>query len=255
VPAKFAKRVNAEGNLAAWATVLGLATYKHDIFDYNNQAMAIERTNLMPGHDSQIKTLRTQILSTLIMAAVFVAVMTISGASLTILSTQSYSLAGKIKTLEPAKGQYDVKNQELQKLQMVMGKIKSLDNIRVTLPSNQMQILTIYKNIAKSIPDGVWLSDVNFGMPKGKDAKGNYTAEISGNSINDQNILEFVKRLNEAGGFKNLALKKMEALENKDKAAVATVSRVGQVKKFILEGELEGNAGIKKLEIISSGAK
>lgn len=247
VPAEFAKKVNAEGNLSAWATVLGLATYKLDAFDYNKSGMAIDRVNLMPGYLARIKGHVVQVLSTLAMAAVFIFIMIISGASFMMLSVHGRTLVNEIKTLEYVKGEYEGKNSELQKLSMVMDKVKSLDKVRSTLPSNQMQILTVYKNMTKAIPEGVWLSDINFNPP--------HAVEIKGNSINDQNILEFVKRLNESGGFKKVSLKTMEALEKKDKAAAATIGAMSPVKKFTLQAELGVDVGTEKLELISGGVK
>jgi|GEM_PF-5005167 len=260
VPAQFAKKVNAEGNLTAWAAVLGLATYKLDIFGYQKDSMAIDLVNFMPGYLSIIRTRATQVISTLAMAVVFAFVIITAGATFLAMSAKNYSLASDIKTLEPIKAQYEEKNQELNKLNMFMDKVKSLDKVRSTLPSNQMQIINIYKIITSSIPEGVWLIDVTFSPTKMPDVKEvnngkNYTTEIRGNSINDQNILEFVKKLNDAGGFKKIYLKKMEAIDKKDKSLATSAAEGDKVKKFTLQGELEVDASTKKLELLAGGAK
>lgn len=248
VPAEFAKKVNAEGNLAAWATVVGLATYKLDVFDYNEELGAIDRVNLLPGAASLRKTRATQVLTTLAMAAVFAIVMFASATSYTITSSHGKSLTAEIKTLEPVKAQHATKTEELQKLTIVMGKIKSLDGVTNTLPSNQTQVLAVYKNINKSIPEGVWLADVSFTAPS--------SVELQGNSINDQNILEFVKKLNESGGFKKVSLKTMEVFEKqKTNTATAASGDAASLKKFTLEGEVAADATADKLEILSGGVK
>lgn len=249
VPAEFAKKVNAEGNLSAWANVLGLATYKLDIFDHNKDGDAIDRVNLLPDAGS-IKHIRsTQMLSTLAMAAVFAFVTIISGVSYSMLLANGSNISAQISGLKNVKGEYEGKNQELQKLSLVMSNVKSLDSVRSGIPSNQTQILTVYKNIANAIPEGVWLSDVNFTAPK--------DVEIKGNSINDQNILEFVNKLNETGGFQKVSLKTMAIQEAKpnDKSATAPTGMSANVKKFTLQGDLMRDAKAEKLELLSGGVK
>lgn len=250
VPALFAKKVNAEGNLAAWATVLGLATYKLDLFGYKKSNAAIDQVNLLPGNMAKMKARITAILSTLAMSVILAIVIVLAALSFVIFSTQGRMLSNEINILEPVKGQFDEKTHELQKFSMVMDKVKSLDKVRATLPSNQLQILTVYKNITKSIPEGVWLVDITFPNPK--------YVEIKGNSINDQNILEFVKQLNNTGGFKKVSLKTMQAQEktdSKEKSTAPVDSSASPVKKFTMQGDLLDDAGTKKLELIAGGVK
>lgn len=249
VPAEFAKKVNAEGNLSSWATVLGLATYKLDIFDYHDEGTAIDHVNLLPEAQSIRKTRSTKILSTLAMAALLAMVVFVSGVSYSMLLSKSSTLSAEIQKLDKVKDEYDDKNKEMQKLSIVMDKVKSLDGVRNKLPSNQLQILNTYKNITKSIPEGVWLSDMKYTAPK--------DVEINGNSINDQNILEFVDQLNQSGGFKKVALKTMAVQENKanEKGGTNATGASAGVKKFTLVGELPIDEKTQKLEILSGGVK
>ncbi len=248
VPAEFAKKVNAEGNLAAWATVLGLATYKLDVFDYNKKCDVIDRVNLLPGAEIQKKSRVLQLLSALVVSAVFAFVVTTSVLTFLLLIINSNSLSSQINGLASVKNEYETKNNEMQKLKNVMDKVKSLDSVKDTLPSNQAQVIGVYKHITQSIPEGVWLSEINFSLPK--------FAEIRGNSINDQNILEFIKRLNESGGFKKVSLKTMEVVDKGD-TKTTTSPAVGtyNVKRFAIQCELMLDAAATKLEIISSGVK
>jgi type IV pilus assembly protein PilN len=260
VPAEFARKVNAEGNLTSWAAVLGLATYKLDIFGYKKDNMAINSVNLMPSYQSIIRSRAAQIISSLVMAALFAVVLTISIATLVAVLAQGYSLAGSIKTLEPVKAEYEGRNHELQQLSVAMDKVKSLSKLHATLPSNQAQIINIYKAITSSIPEGAWLSDVSFSQQKAIDSKDasspkEYIAEIHGNATDDQNILEFVKKLGEAGGFRKVSIKTMEAIDKKDQTPTNSATASSSVKKFTLLGELEESVGIKKLELLTSGAK
>lgn len=244
VPAEFTSKVNAEGNLSAWATVLGLATCKLDAFDYKKDTDAINRVNLFPAAPFIKKNQVTQVLSTIAMAAIFVFVMFISGSSFLVLSASGSQLTSEIKILEPVKGEYATKNENLQKLTLTMEKIKSLDGVKSSLPSNQSQILLAYKELTKSIPEGVWLSEISFKPPSSLD--------IKGNSINDQKILEFVNNLNSSSGFKKISLKTMEAIE---KAEKDKLNAGPAIKKFMLQGDFQDSSGIEKLELISGGVK
>lgn len=247
VPSEFAKKVNAEGNLSAWSTVLGLATCKLDAFDCKKDTDAINKVNLFPGSIFIKKNQVTKVLSTLAMAAVFSFVAFISGASFLVLNASGSQLVNEIKSLESVKGDYAVKNENLQKLTLTMEKIKSLDGVKSSLPSNQSQILLAYKELTKAIPEGVWLNEINFKPPSSMD--------IKGNSINDQKILEFVNNLNNSGGFKKISLKTMEAIEKTEKDKTATAGAASSVKKFMLQGDFLDSAGLNKLDLISSGVK
>lgn len=248
VPAEFAKKVNAEGNLSAWAAVVGLATYKLDVFGYNSSGKGIDLVNLLPGYKEIIKNRATQLVSTVASAASFIIMMFLAFASYALTASHGSSLAEEIKKLEPIKSQYEDKTKELQRLSVVMGRVKSLDGVRNTLPSNQVQLLTMYKDINNAIPEGVWLANVEFTAPA--------SVELQGNSINDQSILEFVKKLNQSGGFKKVSLKTMQVFENKnDKKATSASGDAASLKKFVLQGDVAKNSDTEKLEILSGGVK
>lgn len=248
VPEQFAKKVNAEGDISAWASTVGIASRRYDIFGYEGMDghNYINMSNLLPGCEDNKKAERISILSTVGVAG-FLAV-TLLGILLSYgaMTSKSGALADEVKSMVEVEPKYQTKMIESQKLSLVMSQVNSLDDIRDSLPSNQSSIISAYKHITTVIPEGVWLQEVNYIVPKG--------IEINGRAINDKSILDFVNKLNEGKEFEKIALKTMEIEEKKGVLPNPLVGS-GNIKNFTLEGKIKDNVSMKGLEFLTGGAK
>jgi Tfp pilus assembly PilM family ATPase/Tfp pilus assembly protein PilN len=249
VPEKFAKQVNAEGNISSWAPTVGIASRKLDIFEYekDTSSILINAVNLIPGYASYKKTLRAAVLGTLGTAAASVVLMLSLLASYVALASAGMALASEIASMDKIEAEYNEKLSQTQRLTLVMNQVKSLDDIKSSLPSNQTSIITAYRNITSVIPEGIWLNEVTYTGPT--------KIEILGNSSSDDSILDFVKNLNNTGGFEKLALKTMQTEEEKKDAKAIAASNAAAVKVFKMEGDIKKNAASSGLEILSNEVK
>lgn len=246
VPEKFAKQVNAEGNLAAWAVTLGLATEKFDAFDNNTiEHPGVDNVNLLPNVLQIKKSEKTRVVAALGMFAFFVNSILGMSTSYAMLSNKSYRLSNEIDVLKVSKVEedYNAKKAEVARLSLMVTKMSSLTDIRTSLPSNQTQLLTAYKHINKSIPEGVWLTDVDFVFP--------LVLKVEGKAIGDQNIIEFVKALDDGKIFSDISIKNMEAEKENPNAKSTEISSKVTVKEFVLQGILLENAAMQKLQLLS----
>ncbi len=253
VPEKFAKKVNAEGNIAPWASTVGIAARRVDPFEYEHDTPEINKVNIMPGGMEHKEEQRMSLLSLLGVAALLALIIAQICLSITWLQNKSSRLASKVEELKHIEDEYNSKFSESQRLSVVMTQVKSLDSIKDSLPSNQSSIISAYTQITQVIPEGVWLTEINYTLPD--------KIKITGSSINDSNILEFVNRLNDGKIFQKVSLKTMNVIDaSKEKDKSANNSSIQQansnIKNFSLEGSIIGNSSTKNaMQIISGEAK
>jgi Tfp pilus assembly PilM family ATPase/Tfp pilus assembly protein PilN len=247
VPELFARKVNAEGNLSAWAPTIGISARKIDVFGHEKGIAAIDRINLLFEGEVYKQKQRTSVLSTIAVAGVLILTLALIANSFLSTIISGNSLSTQISSMDKIEAAYNEKLAEAQKLTLVMNQVSSLDNIKNSLPSNQTSILAAYNHITNVIPEGVWLSDVTYTAPD--------KIEISGNSVNDESILQFVDALNSGNFFEKLVLKNMQTTEEaKDPKAIAK-TEASLVKNFHLEGSVKKNTASAGLEILSGEAK
>lgn len=249
VPEKFAKQVNAEGNIAAWASTVGIATRKLDVFDYeeNEGVDPISRVNLLPESTIDKKNKRMSVMSLIATAAV--CLLFVYGIADSYYGQTSTAMQYKndLAGLATVESKHSNIVSEAQKLTLLMNQVKSLDGIKSDLPSNQKNILMAYDHIQKSIPEGIWLKEVNY-LSSNK-------IEITGNSVSDQSILEFTKRLNDGKEFSRVVLKTMETKEKDDNAVPnPMLGSDRRVKIFTLEGTVSADAAAG-IEVLTSEVK
>ena len=154
------------------------------------------------------------------------------------INNETKLIENKVQNLSHIKLEYDQKLNNLKKLSVVMTKVKSLDDIRENLPSNQLQIISSYKHLTKSVPEGIWLEKVDFIFPD--------QIAIHGKSIDDKRITQFVKDLDSSEDFLQISLKSMEAIKQK----TDTLNKTITVKKFLLEGIIKTNQSNVSRELL-----
>jgi hypothetical protein len=244
VPEKFSKKVNAEGNISAWASTVGISTRRLDIFDYESSInkSPISRSNLLPRY-KEMKTDKIKaIVSVIFGMGVSILVTIAIGISFLSLNHSYNNLSNEIENMQGIETLHNDKLDYAQKLSIMLMQVSSLDDIQKSIPSNQYSILSAYDHVAKSIPEGIWLSGISY--------KGPNAIVLEGMSLNDHNILSFVKRLNMNDKVMKVSIKNMNTevikeIKNlpKDIPVLPGSGEELSVKKFLLEGVVTAEYG------------
>lgn len=238
---QYTDTVNAEGRLSAWVVTMGLATSKLDAFGRLKQLAKISNMNMLPEAVHLKKAERIKVLSRGSAIAALGLLLAIAGISYTTVYNKGRELNQAIAPLSQIEQQYNTEMSKLERLRTVKDKIDALDKVRTELPSNQLVLLSAYQYLGKTIPDGIWLKEVTFESPN--------SVTIVGNSVDDQNILEFVNALNKSEQFNHISLKTMQAV----KEMTMNAQQAMAVKKFELGGEFV--TGKKPSETTAAGTQ
>lgn len=224
VPLRLTSRVQGQENLSAWAVTMGTAIRQLNIFGYLKKGKPEQTNNLLPGSDTFIRQERFKLVSKMCLVAVASLVLFISSSVSIGLFMTSRSLYWQLFELSNVESEHQTITTQLQKLSKNSKRLRSLDEIKATLPSNQKPLLVAYKRLNTVIPEGVWLKEMTFSEPQ--------SIEITGSAIGDQQILDFIGLLNEGGEFEKVSLKTMKTTSDKDLYAKRSV----QIKTFVLHG-------------------
>jgi len=233
VPENFAKQVNAEGNISAWATTVGIATRKLDIFDTEKHSGVadINLSNLLPSHKANKENKIKSIFSTFIGIIMLLVFMAGVGASFLSLKNKNASLEEEITGMGDVESIFAEKSYEKQQLSILTNQVNSLGTIQDSLPSNQPGIIISFKHISDSYPEGIVLNEVKYKNPN--------KLTIKGISVNDHAILSFVKRLNSQSKIMKVALKNMETETNKKSSSIPGIQVLPtSIKNFTLSGTI-----------------
>jgi len=102
---------------------------------------------------------------------------------------------------------YEQKLARAKELTGITGQLREIRSLPDALPLNQAKLAAALKDIHESIPAGVWLENFNYKFP--------HDIELRGNAFYDADILAFMNALSQKNGFAGIALKMMEAKEQK----------------------------------------
>lgn len=250
VPEKFSKQVNAEGNVSAWAAVIGIANRKLDILDIKKaKGLAnINLSNLLPNYQRDKNNKINSIFSTLIGVIAFFACLVVLSSSYMALNNTEKKLKSEIQSMSNVEATYKITLEGAQQLTVLLKQIDSLDEVQASLPSNQPGIIAAFKHISESYPQGITLKEVVYAHPR--------SITIEGVSVNDQSILLFMKKINEKKNIMRVAIKNMETeTKNIDKTPNNPIINAPiSLKNFTLTGSINIVNGQGQLvDIIKTG--
>ena len=233
VPEQFAKKVNAEGNISAWATSVGIAMRKLDVFDVEkHEGVAdINLSNLLPNFEKNKANAIKSVASSF--AGVILLLMSATALGLSFISLQNHnkSLVSEIESMGDVESKYAVTNEEFNRVSILVNQGDSLGNIQSSLPSNQPVLIIALKHISQSFPDGLYLNEVSYNLPN--------EITIKGMSVNDHAILSFVKTLNEKPEIMKVSLKTMETeTKENSKNIKGLPNQPSATKNFTLSGSI-----------------
>jgi hypothetical protein len=251
VPAKFSKQVNAEGNISAWAAVIGIANRKLDILDIQKcKGLAnINLSNLLPNYQRDKNNKINSKFSTFVGLGASVGCLAALGSSYLALNNTKQKLEAEVQSMNAVEPKYKTTLEGAQLLTVLVKQIDSLDDVQASLPSNQTGVIVAFKHLSESYPEGVLLKEVIYQHPGG--------IIINGVAVNDQSILSFIKKINEKKEIMSVAIKTMETdTKQAGKTPNSSVPNVpSSLKNFTLAGSINIVNGQGQLvDILKGGA-
>ncbi len=208
IPTAIAEYVDKEANRSAWAVALGLAVRRLDILGYLREITGADHVNLLAGAERFRAALRVDLYAKMGLIAASILTFCFFVGSFGALQAKTSTLEAQLAALHSVEPAYTLKLSKMNELNGLVKKFHSLDSMQNQLPSNQKRVLDAYRQIGAMIPYGVWLTEVKFTAPDRLD--------ITGNSVSDQNILQFIRSLNGGDMFAKVSLKTMISATEKD---------------------------------------
>ena len=203
IPENLKEKSSAEPNSSVFSSVLGLATRRLDVFGYYEYVTGTNNINLLPDRESVINEEKMKFLSRwglmifIVIAIIFGAFSFFSG------QVESEELDQKLIEYENLEKQRDDKQIVLDELvaekQSLSGMLEASKNIH----SNQKFMYSVLLGINSAVPEGVSLNSIDY---TGGDA-----LTITGLSISDQNIIQFIENLSQSKAIDKSSLLTMSA--------------------------------------------
>jgi len=209
LPANLKEKALAEQNLSVFSSVLGLATRKLDVFGRYEYITGTNNINLLPNREGVKNQEKMKFLSRWGIAIFTVLIVLFAGWSF-------FSDSSKLERVDNLMIEYNnlemLKNDKQIILDDIRVKQQSLSGmleVSKTLTSNQGLMYSVLLGINISVPQGVSLSNIKY--------PGGNTMTLTGLSISDQNILQFITNLQDTKVI--------------DKASLLTMSIIKQDKR------------------------
>ncbi len=207
IPEHLKEKASAEPNSSVFSSVLGLATRKLDVFGYYEYVTGTNNINLLPDRDSVKNQEKMKFLSR--WGIVIFLVLAVLFAGWHFFSDGASIEDGKKQLIEyqDLKKQKQAKLTTLNQLKNSRAELSGILEASKSITSNQSFMYSVLLGVNTSVPQGVSLNRINY-------AGGN-TLTISGLSISDQNILQFISNLAESSAIDKASLLTMSVKPNK----------------------------------------
>ena len=187
VPAQLEENVNYQ-NRSYFASVIGLAFRKLDVFGYFKFVTAVKNINLLPNRDNMIAQKKAKAYSNFAFKGVISIVAVIYVALFGFAFWQINTLNQKLIGYDQVVTDHELKTTEKNIVAKKLGKInKSLDLSR-SIVSNKTSSFRVLAQVASSVPKRVKFNSVEY--------NGSDLIVIEGEAYSDQDILKLIDNLN-----------------------------------------------------------
>ena len=187
VPAQLEENVNYQ-NRSYFASVIGLAFRKLDVFGYFKFVTAVKNINLLPNRDNMIAQKKAKAYSNFAFKGVIGIVAVIYVALFGFAFWQINTLNQKLIGYDQVVTDHELKTTEKNIVAKKLGKInKSLDLSR-SIVSNKTSSFRVLAQVASSVPKRVKFNSVEY--------NGSDLIVIEGEAYSDQDILKLIDNLN-----------------------------------------------------------
>jgi type IV pilus assembly protein PilN len=231
VPKNIEEKLSAEPNTSLFTASFGLATRKLDVFGYYAYVTGVNNINLLPNRDQVKNVEKAKFLGKLGLIAASAIVGLIIAATFFIQATEGDELNSAVSEYFELESKRNDLQMNVDNVRLKQQELAGLLDASKGLVSNQQVMYDILTQLNLAIPEGVWLESIDY--------KGAQEIMLGGKSVSDQNILEFIEKLNGAHHVARASLNTM----------TVTTQAGREIKKFSLTIVLE------KLEKNSDSAK
>ena len=193
-------------NRSYFASVIGLAFRKLDVFGYYKFVTAVKNINLLPNRENIISEKKAKFFSNFafkgvigLVSLVYVILFSVSIWQIMDLNKKTVNYANIVQdhgNLEVKQGKY---SKDLRKMTTSLELSKSIS-------SNKVINFRVLSQIASSVPRGIKFKSLDY--------DGNNQLIIEGSSSNDQNILQLIKNLNEKKLISQATLATMNSISS-----------------------------------------
>ena len=193
-------------NRSYFASVIGLAFRKLDVFGYYKFVTAVKNINLLPNRENIISEKKAKFFSNFafkgvigLVSLVYVILFSVSIWQIMDLNKKTVNYANIVQdhsNLEVKQGKY---SKDLRKMTTSLELSKSIS-------SNKVINFRVLSQIASSVPRGIKFKSLDY--------DGNNQLIIEGSSSNDQNILLLIKNLNEKKLISQATLATMNSISS-----------------------------------------
>jgi type IV pilus assembly protein PilN len=187
VPAQLEENVNYQ-NRSYFASVIGLAFRKLDVFGYFKFVTAVKNINLLPNRDNMIAQKKAKAYSNFafkgvvgVIAAIYILLF---GFAFWQINTLNQKLIGYDQVVTD----HELKTLEKNKVAKELGKIKRSLDLSRSIISNKTSSFRVLAQVASSVPKRVRFNSVEY--------NGSDLIIIEGEAYSDQDILKLIDNLN-----------------------------------------------------------
>ncbi|MBL7003427.1 MAG: pilus assembly protein PilM [Gammaproteobacteria bacterium] len=190
LPENLKEKTSAELNPSVFSSVMGLATRKLDVFGYYEYVTGTNNVNLLPDREGVKNQEKMKFLSRW-GVVVFVVVAVIFGAwSFFDSQAESNELDQRMSEYQELEDQKNQKEMQLSELTSQIQSLSGMLDASSGITSNQQFMYSVLLGINSAFPQGVSLSKIEY--------NGDNTMTITGLSVSDQNILQFIENLSKS---------------------------------------------------------
>ncbi|MDB3895280.1 pilus assembly protein PilM [Candidatus Pelagibacter sp.] len=187
VPAQLEENVNYQ-NRSYFASVIGLAFRKLDVFGYFKFVTAVKNINLLPNRDNMIAQKKAKAYSNFAFKGVVGVVAIIYVALFGFAFWQINTLNQKLDGYEQVVSDHELKTLEKNKVAKDLGKINKSLTLSRSIVSNKTVSFRALAQVASSVPKRVRFKSVEY--------NGSDLIIIEGEAYSDQDILKLIDNLN-----------------------------------------------------------
>jgi len=187
VPAQLEENVKYE-NRSYFASVIGLAFRKLDVFGYFKFVTAVKNINLLPNRDNMIAQKKAKVFSNFafkgIVGVVGIIYIVLFGLAFWQINTINKKLDGYDQVI----AQHELKVMEKNKVAKDLGKINKSLKLSRSIFSNKTISFRVLAQVASSVPKRVRFKSIEY--------NGSDLVIIEGEAYSDQDILKLIDNLN-----------------------------------------------------------
>ena len=187
VPAQLEENVNYQ-NRSYFASVIGLAFRKLDVFGYFKFVTAVKNINLLPNRDNMIAQKKAKAYSNFAFKGVVGVVAIIYVALFGFAFWQINTLNQKLDGYDQVVTDHELKTMEKNKVAKDLGKINKSLTLSRSIVSNKTVSFRALAQVASSVPKRVRFKSVEY--------NGSDLIIIEGEAYSDQDILKLIDNLN-----------------------------------------------------------